>query len=152
MCACAARSWTSAAHCLQGDKTMDSFLQSWSPRVLSVLRIMTGLLFLQHGTAKLLGFPKVPDFVNLQLASLIGVSGILELVGGALIVIGLFTRVTAFVLSGMMAVAYFLAHASQHFFPLINQGELAILYCFVFLYFVFAGGGAWSVDAARGAR
>jgi len=131
---------------------MNSFFQTWSPRVLSVLRIMTGLLFLEHGTAKLLGFPNVPDFVNLQLASLIGVSGILELVGGALIVIGLFTRATAFVLCGMMAVAYFLAHAVQHFFPLINQGELAILYCFVFLYFVFAGGGAWSVDAMRGAR
>jgi putative oxidoreductase len=131
---------------------MDSLLQTWSPRVLSMLRIMTGLLFMEHGTAKLLGFPKIPDFANLELASLIGVSGILELVGGALIVIGLFTRATAFVLSGMMAVAYFLAHAQQGFFPLLNLGELAILYCFVFLYFVFAGGGVWSVDAARGAR
>ena len=131
---------------------MDSFLQAWSPRVLSLLRIMTGLLFMEHGTAKLLGFPNVPDFAKLELASLIGLSGILELVGGALIVIGLFTRATAFVLSGMMAVAYFLAHAQQGFFPLLNLGELAILYCFVFLYFVFAGGGAWSVDAARGAR
>jgi putative oxidoreductase len=131
---------------------MDNFLQTWSPRVLSLLRIMTGLLFMEHGTAKLLGFPNIPDFANLELASLIGVSGILELVGGALIVIGLFTRATAFVLSGMMAVAYFLGHAQQGFFPLLNLGELAILYCFVFLYFVFAGGGAWSVDAARGAR
>ena len=131
---------------------MDSFLQTWSPRILSVLRIMTALLFLQHGTAKLLGFPHVPGFANLQLMSLIGVSGILELVGGLLMVIGLFTRATAFVLTGMMAVAYFMAHAPQGFFPLLNQGELAILYCFVFLYFVVAGGGAWSVDAARGAR
>jgi len=131
---------------------MDSFLQAWSPRVLSLLRIMTGLLFMEHGTAKLLGFPNVPDFAKLELASLIGVSGILELVGGALIVIGLFTRVTAFVLCGMMAAAYFLAHAQQGFFPLLNLGELAILYCFVFLYFVFAGGGAWSIDAMRGTR
>jgi putative oxidoreductase len=134
------------------DKTMDSSLQTWSPRVLSVLRIMTALLFMQHGTAKLLGFPKFPGFENVQIASLLGVSGILELVGGALMLIGLFTRPTAFVLSGFMAVAYFMAHAPQGFFPMLNQGELAILYCFVFLYFAVAGGGAWSVDAARGAR
>ena len=128
---------------------MDAFCNAWSPRVLSVLRIVTALLFLQHGTAKLLGFPHVADFANLQLASLLGVSGILELVGGLLMLIGLFTRPTAFILSGMMAVAYFLAHASQGFYPLLNQGELAVLYCFVFLYLSVAGGGPWSVDAMR---
>lgn len=129
---------------------MDSFCQTWSPRVLSVLRIMTALLFLQHGTAKYLGFPHVAAFDDLQFLSLLGASGVLELVGGVLMLIGLFTRPVAFILSGFMAVAYFLAHASQGFYPLLNQGELAVLYCFVFLYLSVAGGGAWSLDAARG--
>jgi putative oxidoreductase len=128
---------------------MDSFCQTWSPRVLSVLRIMTALLFLQHGTAKYLGFPPVAAFDDLQFLSLLGASGVLELVGGVLMLIGLFTRPVAFILSGFMAVAYFLAHASQGFYPLLNQGELAVLYCFVFLYLSVAGGGAWSLDAAR---
>jgi putative oxidoreductase len=123
-----------------------TFLASWSPRLLSVLRIMTGLLFMQHGTAKLLGFPAMDMFANLD--TLTAVTGALELFGGALIVIGLFTRVVAFVLSGMMAVAYFMAHAPQSFFPLVNMGELAVLYSFVFLYFAAAGPGPWSVDAA----
>ena len=129
---------------------MDSFCQTWSPRVLSVLRIMTALLLLQHGTAKYLGFPHVADFANLQFLSLLGASGALELVGGVLMLIGLFTRPVAFVLSGFMAVAYFLAHAPQGFYPMLNQGELAVLYCFVFLYLSVAGGGTWSLDAARG--
>jgi putative oxidoreductase len=128
---------------------MDSFCQTWSPRLLSVLRIMTALLFLQHGTAKYLGFPHVAAFDDLQFLSLLGASGVLELVGGVLMLIGLFTRPVAFILSGFMAVAYFLAHASQGFYPLLNQGELAVLYCFVFLYLSVAGGGAWSLDAAR---
>jgi putative oxidoreductase len=131
---------------------LDNFYQTWAPRVLSALRVVTALLFMTHGTAKLFGFPQVQDFANLELASLLGVSGILEFVGGVLMLVGLFTRPTAFILSGMMAVAYFLAHAPMGFFPLLNQGELAILYCFVFLYFSVAGGGAWSLDAARGAR
>jgi putative oxidoreductase len=129
---------------------MDSFCQTWSPRVLSVLRMVTALLFLQHGTAKYLGFPHVAAFDDLQFLSLLGASGVLELVGGVLMLIGLFTRPVAFILSGFMAVAYFLAHASQGFYPLLNQGELAVLYCFVFLYLSVAGGGAWSLDAARG--
>jgi putative oxidoreductase len=129
---------------------MDSFCQTWSPRVLSVLRIMTALLLLQHGTAKYLGFPPVADFANLQFLSLLGASGALELVGGVLMLIGLFTRPVAFILSGFMAVAYFMAHAPQGFYPMLNQGELAVLYCFVFLYLSVAGGGAWSADAARG--
>ena len=128
---------------------MDSFCQTWSPRVLSVLRMVTALLFLQHGTAKYLGFPHVAAFDDLQFLSLLGASGVLELVGGVLMLIGLFTRPVAFILSGFMAVAYFLAHASQGFYPLLNQGELAVLYCFVFLYLSVAGGGAWSLDAAR---
>jgi putative oxidoreductase len=129
---------------------MDSFCQTWSPRVLSLLRIMTALLLLQHGTAKYLGFPHVADFDNLQFLSLLGASGVLELVGGVLMLIGLFTRPVAFILSGFMAVAYFMAHAPQGFYPMLNQGELAVLYCFVFLYLSVAGGGAWSLNAARG--
>jgi putative oxidoreductase len=128
---------------------MDDFCRTWSPRLLSVLRIMTALLFLQHGTAKFFGFPHVAAFDNLQFVSLLGASGALELVGGLLMLIGLFTRPVAFILSGFMAVAYFMAHAPQGFYPLLNQGELAVLFCFVFLYFSVAGGGEWSVDAAR---
>ena len=127
----------------------ESALSRWSPQLLSLLRIMAGLLFLEHGTAKLLGFPHVDMFDNLQLLSLMGVAGILELVGGALVAIGLFTRPVAFLLSGEMAAAYFMAHAPQNFFPLLNQGEGAILYCFIFLYLAAAGAGPWSVDAMR---
>src|SRR6516225_3799042 len=119
---------------------------SWSPRMLSVLRAMTGLLFLEHGTQKLFGFPPPPN-PGPALLSLLGVQGILELVGGFLILIGLFTRPVAFILAGDMAVAYFMRHAPRGFFPLVNMGQLAILFCFVFLYLFVAGGGAWSVDA-----
>ena len=122
---------------------------AWAPRVLSILRIMTGLLFLQHGTTKFLGFP-ASDMTGVDPASMGGIAGILELVGGALIVIGLLTRPVAFVLSGLMAAAYWIAHAPSSFFPLLNGGELAIMYCFAFLYLAFAGPGPWSVDAARG--
>jgi putative oxidoreductase len=128
---------------------MDDFCRTWSPRLLSVLRIMTALLLLQHGTSKFFAFPHFAAFDNLQFASLLGAAGVLELVGGVLMLIGLFTRPVAFILSGFMAVAYFMAHAPQGFYPMLNQGELAILYCFVFLYFSVAGGGEWSVDAAR---
>jgi len=128
---------------------MEGFYLAWASRVLSLLRVMTALMFLQHGTAKLFGFPQVAAFASLNPMSLIGVAGILEVVGGLLMLIGLLTRPVAFVLSGFMAVAYFMAHAPQSFYPLLNQGELAVLYCFVFLYFAVAGGGAWSVDAAR---
>jgi putative oxidoreductase len=120
-------------------------LAAWTPRILSVLRVVTGLLFLEHGTQKLLGFPP-SEHAAPALFSLIGVQGILELVGGLLILIGLFTRPVAFILAGDMAVAYFMAHAPKSFFPTLNGGQLAILFCFVFLYFVFAGGGEWSVD------
>jgi putative oxidoreductase len=118
---------------------------TWSPQLLSVLRIATAFLFMSHGTQKLLGFP-VPRATPVELWSLSGVAGQLELVGGALLLLGLFTRPVAFILSGEMAVAYFLAHAPQSFWPIVNRGELAALYCFVFLYLCAAGGGPWSVD------
>jgi putative oxidoreductase len=132
--------------------TMDAtLLQTWRPRALAVLRILTGYLLIPHGTAKLLGVPHQAMFDGLQFWSLLGLAGVLELFGGVLFLIGLFTRPVAFVLCGFMAAAYFIGHASQGqpLLPLLNQGELAVLYCFVFLYFVFAGAGAWSVDAAR---
>ena len=126
---------------------------SFSEALLSVLRIMTGLLFFAHGSAKLLGFPVTRHFAGgVELFSLTGLTGFLELVGGALIAIGFFTRLTAFILSGMMAVAYFMAHAPQGFHPINNGGELAILFCFIFLYIAAAGPGPWSVDAAWGSR
>jgi putative oxidoreductase len=127
-----------------------SFPAAWTPRILGILRIIVGFLFLQHGTAKLLGTPHVAMFDQLQLFSLLGLAGVLELVGGTLIFIGLFTRPAAFILSGEMAVAYFMSHAPKGFLPMLNQGELAVLYCFAFLYFAFAGAGAFSVDAVRG--
>ena len=128
---------------------IESTLNEWTPRVRSILRIVTGLLLLQHGTAKYLGIPTVPMFADLQPTSLSGIAGIIELIGGALFTIGLFTRSTAFILSGLLAAAYFIAHAANSFYPILNGGELAVLYSFVFLYFIFAGPGPWSVDAAR---
>ncbi|MGH8501606.1 MAG: DoxX family protein [Gammaproteobacteria bacterium] len=128
--------------------SLDSISVAWAPRVLSILRIVTAFLFMQHGLQKLFEFPAPPGF-PVELVSLIGLAGILELVGGFLILIGLFTRPVAFILSGEMAFAYFMAHAPQGFWPILNEGELAALYCFVFLYFALAGGGAWSVDSQR---
>jgi putative oxidoreductase len=129
----------------------NTFLGTWRPRALSVLRIVTAYLLIPHGTAKLFGAPHQAAFDGLQWISLMGLAGFLEVVGGALLLIGLFTRPVAFILCGFMAVAYFMAHASQGsvFLPMLNHGELAVLYCFVFLYLVFAGAGAWSVDAMR---
>ncbi|HTN93354.1 MAG TPA: DoxX family protein [Gallionella sp.] len=121
----------------------------WTPRILGILRIVTAFLFLQHGTAKLLGIPHVAMFDNLQLFSLIGLAGMLELGGGVLILLGLFTRPAAFILSGEMAVAYFMAHAPHGLLPILNQGELAVMYCFVFLYLSVAGAGEFSLDALR---
>lgn len=120
-------------------------LRSYEPQLLSVLRFMSGLLLLQHGTTKYLNIPEGP-MNNASPLTMPGAAGVLELVGGALLVIGLFTRPVAFVLSGMTAVAYFYAHAPRGFFPILNGGELAALYCFVFLYLAAAGGGAWSAD------
>jgi putative oxidoreductase len=121
----------------------------WQPRLLSLLRVMTALLLLQHGTAKLFGFPHVAMFDGLKLFSLLGVSGILEFLGGLLLLVGLFTRPVAFVLSGFTAAAYFIAHAQKSFFPILNGGELAVLYCFVLLYLAVSGGGGWSVDRIK---
>lgn len=127
-------------------------LEAWTPRILSILRIFTGLALLQHGTAKWLGIPAMPNFANTSATSLSGIAGIIELIGGVLFVAGLFTRPVAFVLSGLTAAAYFIAHAPRGFYPIMNGGELAALYCFVFFYFVFAGPGPWSVDAVLMAK
>jgi putative oxidoreductase len=122
-------------------------LSGFAPHMLSVLRIMTALIFMAHGTQKLLNFP--PAGRPVDLTSMGGIAGFFELIGGALLVLGLFTRPVAFVLSGVMAVAYFYAHAPRSFYPILNNGDAAILYCFVFLYIFFAGAGPWSVDAMR---
>lgn len=124
-------------------------VQRYQPQVLSILRIMAGLLILQFGMAKILGIPADPRFAGVQLFSLIGLAGTLELIGGALLTIGLFTRATAFILSGEMAAAYFIGHFGKGFIPLLNGGNEAVIYCFVFLYLFVAGGGPWSVDAMR---
>jgi putative oxidoreductase len=130
-----------------------AWLDVWVPRAQGLLRIVVTFLFLEHGTAKLFGVPHVAMFDNLQLMSLIGVAGIIEVVGGVLVLIGLFTRPAAFILSGEMAAAYFMAHAPQGnvLVPLLNQGESAVLFCFVFLFFAAAGAGAWGVDTMRAA-
>ena len=127
----------------------------WSSRMRSIFRVMVGALFMLHGTQKLFGFPPsdaLPGPVNLM--SMMGVAGMLEVLGGALIVLGLLTRPVAFLLAGEMAVAYFTVHHPRAFLPISNGGELAVLYCFSFLYLVFAGAGVWSLDAmiARGKR
>jgi putative oxidoreductase len=118
--------------------------------MLSILRIIVGLLYMEHGLAKVLDFPHQPTHAPYALFTLVpGLQGLLELVGGLLLALGLFTRPVAFILAGNMAVAYFMAHAPRGFFPLLNGGELAIVYCFVFLYLWLAGGGAWSLDRLR---
>lgn len=124
------------------------FQATWAPRALGALRIVAGYLFIAHGTAKLVGAPHVAMFDGLQLFSLMGLAGVLEVVGGALLIVGLLTRPVAFVLSGFMAVAYFMAHASQGnaLLPILNGGELAVLYSFLFLFISAAGGGAYALD------
>jgi len=123
-------------------------MNKYSPFVLSILRIITGFLFIEHGGSKVLGYP-VPAPMPFHLFTMPGFSGVLELVGGGLVLAGLFTRIAAFILSGEMAVAYFMVHAPKGFWPIAmggNGGELAVLYCFVFLYLFFAGGGPLSID------
>ena len=124
-----------------------SKLNRWAPYVLSVLRIVAGLLFLQHGSMKLFDVPAGQMPGPIDLFSLMGLAGVLEFFGGFLLLVGLFTRPVGFILSGEMAVAYFYGHASHGFSPVINHGELAVLYCFLYLYFVAVGGGAWCMDA-----
>jgi putative oxidoreductase len=131
---------------------MDGFGKAplWAPRALGLLRIVVAFLFIQHGIVKLFGVPAMEGMGKVPLMSLFGVAGLLEFVGGALLLLGLGTRPVAFILSGEMAAAYFIGHASQGFLPIINHGELAVTWCFLFLYFFFAGPGAFSLDAARG--
>ena len=121
------------------------FLDAWSPRLLSVLRIVVALLYIEHGTSKFFHYPV--SLGEIQLFSLFGLAGVLEIGGSLLLFLGLFTRPVAFILSGEMAVAYFMYHAPHGLFPLANQGEAAVFYCFVFLYLAAAGGGTWSLDA-----
>lgn len=128
---------------------MTDSLTRFAPTMLGILRIVTALLFIEHGTQKLLGFP-ASEF-SPAMASLPWIAGLIEIVGGILVLIGLYTRPAAFIMSGQMAVAYWMAHAPQSFFPVQNGGDAAILFCFVFLYIVFAGPGAFSLDARRAA-
>ena len=130
----------------------NSFFDNWTPRLLSVLRIMAGFLFMAHGAQKLFGFLAPPGAPSPALMSQMGIGGVLEFFGGLLLLLGLFTRPVAFILSGMMAVAYFQMHAPGGFWPLQNRGELAVLYCFLFLFLAVAGGGVWSVDRLIGRR
>lgn len=130
---------------------LDNMLSSWAPRLLSLMRVILAFLFTAHGSQKLFNLPpgKMP---TPELFSIVGLAGVLEFGGGVLLLIGLFTRPVAFLLSGTMAVAYFMAHAPQGFLPIVNGGELAVVYCWVFLYLAAAGGGPWSVDALMGQR
>jgi putative oxidoreductase len=123
----------------------------WESRLLSVLRIVTAFLFLTHGGQKLFGFP-APMPMPVELFSMVGFAGMLEFWGGLFLLLGLFTRPVAFLLSGEMAVAYFIAHAPKGFWPVLNKGELAVLYCFVFFYLAAAGGGNWSLDRFLGRK
>lgn len=125
---------------------LDSFYVRWTPRLLSVLRIILGFLFIPHGAQKLFGFMAPPQWSMPPIISLTGIAGSLEFFGGLLLLLGLFTRPVAFILSGLMAVAYFMAHAPQGFWPLQNKGELAVVYCWLFLFLSVSGGGAWSMD------
>ena len=126
-----------------------TWLSRWQPQLLAILRIVTALLFIAHGTAKLFGFPVTIPGIPQPLPTLLLVASVIELVAGGLILLGLFTRLAAFIASGEMAVAYWMGHFPRGFWPLENMGEPAILFCFVFLYIAAAGPGAWSVDAAR---
>ena len=125
---------------------MDS-LTKWRPRVRSIVRIIAALLFMEHGLMKLFHFPAPQPGVPDPLPTLLVAAAVIEVVGGALLTVGLFTRVVAFICSGEMAIAYFKAHAPGSFWPALNGGDAAILFCFVFLYIAFAGPGAWSIDA-----
>ena len=141
----------SFTHWSASQRGLGATLTSWAPRALSVLRIVAGLLFVEHGMQKLFDFPlsghgAVPPF------SYSGLTGTLEFVGGLFMILGLFTRETAFILSGMMAVAYWTAHAPKSLFPAVNGGDAAILFSFIFLYFVFVGAGRWSLDSKRTSR
>ncbi len=127
-------------------------LNAWAPRVLSIARIVAALLFMEHGLMKLFHFPAPQPGAPVPLPTILMAAAVIEVVGGALLTLGLFTRAAAFICSGEMAAAYFLFHFPKAFWPGLNGGDPAILYCFFFLYLAFAGGGAWSVDALIGKR
>lgn len=122
---------------------------TWTPRVLAILRIVTALLFLEHATMKFFQFPAPIPGMSYPLPTLLLVAGTIELVTSALIIVGFYTRIAAFIASGEMAAAYFMAHAPQSFWPALNMGEPAVLFCFIFFYLAFAGGGAWALDNFR---
>lgn len=124
----------------------------WTPRILSLLRIVTALLFIEHATMKFFQFPAPIPGVTYPLPAIMLVAGAIEVITGALMTVGLFTRIAAFIASGEMAVAYFLGHATHGFWPVLNMGEPAILFCFIFLYLAFAGGGAWALDRPASIR
>lgn len=132
----------------------EAFFATWAPRAQALLRIVTAYMFLTHGTAKLFGMPHIAAFDKLQLFSLLGLAGVIEIVGSVLLLLGLLTRPAAFIMSGEMAFAYFMGHAPRGsvLLPLLNQGELAVQWCFVFLFFAAAGPGAWSIDARLARR
>jgi putative oxidoreductase len=129
---------------------MERILGKYSPQLYALLRIVAGLLFAMHGSQKLFGVPG--ENPPVELASIMGLAGIIEFVGGLLIALGLFASIAAFIASGQMAVAYFMAHSPKGSLPILNQGELAVLFCFLFLYIAAQGSGIWSVDAARRRR
>ena len=132
---------------------LDELCATWAPRLLSVMRFITALVILQYALTKLFGFPYLEGLSNQAPLSLYWITGVIELVFGTLVLIGLFTRFAAFILSGEMAFAYFIDHAPHNFFPLLNEGNEAVLFCFSFLYLAAAGGGPWSIDALlRGRR
>ncbi|KQO54041.1 MULTISPECIES: DoxX family protein [unclassified Methylobacterium] len=132
---------------------LNAISATWAPRLLSILRIVAGVLFLEHGTQKLFGFPvRMGGGSAPALFTLFWFAAILEIVGGAMIILGLFTRPVAFILSGQMAFAYFIAHAPKSPFPALNGGDASILFCFLFLYLAAAGAGPWSLDAQRRGR
>lgn len=126
-----------------------TWLSRWQPQLLALLRIVAALLFMEHGLAKLLHFPVPQPGVPDPLPTILVAAAVIEIVGGILVTLGLFTRVAAFLMSGEIAIGYFMAHAPKSFWPIVNQGEAAILYCFIFLYIAAAGPGAWSIDGAR---
>ena len=126
-----------------------TWVQRWQPQLLALLRIIVALLFIEHATIKLFGFPPGGAPGLQQVGSLLWIAGVIEIVTGGLVLLGLFTRLGAFIASGETAVGYFMVHAPKSFWPAVNMGEAAILFCFVFLYIAAAGPGAWSIDAAR---
>jgi len=126
-----------------------AWLSRWQPQLLALLRIMAALLFLEHGTAKLFHFPVPQPGVPNPLPAILMAAAVIEVIGGILLAFGLFTRLAAFLMAGEIAIGYFMMHFPKGFWPIVNMGEAAILFCFIFLYIAAAGPGAWSVDAAR---